>query len=51
MLTRIQRLCDRLQWRLDLKNHFRAAKRLLARRDREGMIEHALAERLRELNL
>lgn len=53
MLKRIQRLCDLLQWRRGLTNHFRAAKRLLARGDREGTIEHALAagalaERLRE---
>ena len=53
MLARIQRLSDRLRWRLGLKNHFHAAKRLLAKRDREGMIEHALAagalaERLRD---
>ena len=52
MLTRIQRLIDRLRWRLGLKYHLLAAKRLLASRDREGMIEHllsagALAERLR----
>src|SRR6476660_5203935 len=51
MLTRIQRLSNRLRWRLGLKYHFFAAKRLLASRDREGVIEHvlaagALAERL-----
>ncbi len=43
LLTRIQRACDRLQCRHGLRSHSRTVKRLLAKRDREGMIEHALA--------